>query len=89
MIWGKMWYSQPVLEELGMKIPETVEAFLTYLRTVKEKKPKLIPLFFKSGPKCLSVLTIGIAYELALQIGSSKEKFMKEFTEVRRVENRK
>ena len=45
--------------------------------------------FFKSWPKCLSVLTIGTAYELALQTGSSKEKFMKESTEVRRVENRK
>ena len=42
-IWGKMWYSQPILDELGQKIPETVDEFMAYLRMVKEQKPELIP----------------------------------------------
>ena len=42
-IWGKMWYSQPILDELGQEIPETVDEFMAYLRMVKEQKPELIP----------------------------------------------
>jgi putative aldouronate transport system substrate-binding protein len=48
-IFGKTWYYKPVLDELKLTIPETTDELLTFLRTIKTKKPDLIPLQLATG----------------------------------------
>lgn len=35
---------QDIMDELGLKMPETLDEFYTTLKTIKEKKPDMIPL---------------------------------------------
>jgi len=41
-------YNKKIMDELGLKIPKTVDEFVEYLRTVKAKKPNIIPFFFRN-----------------------------------------
>ncbi|MEN6313905.1 MAG: extracellular solute-binding protein [Clostridiaceae bacterium] len=41
-------YNKKIMDELGLSIPKTVDEFVDYLRTVKAKKPDIIPFFFRN-----------------------------------------
>jgi len=45
MIYQGMFYNKQVLEEAGVTKVETWEEFVTALKTIKEKKPEVAPLF--------------------------------------------